>query len=83
MLEPNQGRPPRCGSVRDPLRELPNLEAYKIGLVATSTAAMIASVSPLSFPDPRRQTSRREGIVSATIQLDHQHALARADRRQR
>jgi hypothetical protein len=69
MLEPNQGRPPRCGSVRDPLRELPNLD--KIGLVATSTAAMIASVS------------RGEGIVSATIQLDHQHALARADRRQR
>ena len=43
MLEPDQGRPSHCGSVRNPLRDCTNLEAYKIGLVATSTAAMIAS----------------------------------------
>ena len=29
MLEPNQGRPSPCGSVRNPLRELHQLGTYK------------------------------------------------------
>jgi hypothetical protein len=33
MLEPNQGRPSPCGSVRNPLRELHRFGTYKIGLV--------------------------------------------------
>ena len=33
MLEPDQGRPSPCGSVRNPLRELHQLGSLQIGLV--------------------------------------------------
>ena len=76
MLEPNQGRPSPCGSVRNPLRELHQLGTYKIGLVVFAELRGLSRASPYDA-----HTIYATGVAGARVSVESP-ATAKRNKRQ-